>query len=121
SVEPIHHRVYEIGYGVQDIAPEQAALLFFFLLRVILRLFLCGAVFIFHWLQPPSYGGVPPASLRPCASFRPQQFLYFLPLPQGQGSLRPTFWEADTLRGCRGWSPARCASTGLACSTRSGV
>ena len=24
-------------------------------------------------------------------SFLPQQFLYFLPLPQGQGSLRPTF------------------------------
>src|ERR687886_286019 len=22
----------------------------------------------------------------------PWQFLYFLPLPQGQGSLRPTFW-----------------------------
>ena len=27
----------------------------------------------------------------------PQHFLYFLPLPQGQGSLRPTFW---TRRGC---------------------
>ena len=24
--------------------------------------------------------------------FLPQQYLYLLPLPQGQGSLRPTFW-----------------------------
>jgi hypothetical protein len=24
-------------------------------------------------------------------NYRPQQFLYFLPLPQGHGSLRPTF------------------------------
>ena len=28
----------------------------------------------------------------------PQHFLYFLPLPQGQGSLRPTFWPF--LTGC---------------------
>ena len=28
---------------------------------------------------------------------RPQHCLYFFPLPQGQGSLRPIFW---TLRGC---------------------
>ena len=27
---------------------------------------------------------------------RPQQFLYFLPLPQGQGSLRPTFGPVRT-------------------------
>ena len=27
--------------------------------------------------------------------FLPQQFLYFLPLPQGQGSLRPT-WTGAT-------------------------
>src|ERR1017187_2364780 len=36
---------------------------------------------------------VPPASdfwQRGC-NYRPQQCLYFLPLPQGQGSLRPTF------------------------------
>ncbi len=25
----------------------------------------------------------------------PQQFLNFLPLPQGQGSLRPTFWTSE--------------------------
>ena len=28
----------------------------------------------------------------PPAFSRPWQFLYFFPLPQGQGSLRPTFW-----------------------------
>ena len=30
----------------------------------------------------------------------PQHFLYFLPLPQGQGSLRPTFWAAVLRTGC---------------------
>jgi hypothetical protein len=33
------------------------------------------------------------------SSYIPQHFLYFLPLPQGQGSLRPTFL-ADFLTGC---------------------
>ena len=28
---------------------------------------------------------------RPANFYFPQQFLYFLPLPQGHGSLRPTF------------------------------
>lgn len=28
-----------------------------------------------------------------CYSLRPWQCLYFLPLPQGQGSLRPTFFS----------------------------
>ena len=55
------------------------------------------------------------------STFFPQQVLYFLPLPQGQGSLRPTFSEAFTLRGSRGASPATRASTGLAACTRSGV
>ena len=55
------------------------------------------------------------------STFFPQQFLYFLPLPQGQGSLRPTFSEAFTLRGSRGASLATRASTGLAACTRSGV
>jgi len=31
----------------------------------------------------------------PSYLFLPQQFLYFLPLPQGQGSLRPT-WTVFT-------------------------
>src|SRR3954447_2456014 len=31
-----------------------------------------------------------PMRPRPHAAFFPQHFLYFLPLPQGQGSLRPT-------------------------------
>src|SRR5450432_2842946 len=30
------------------------------------------------------------------ANYLPQQFLYFLPLPQGQGSLRPTFGPVRT-------------------------
>src|SRR5450432_1991488 len=30
------------------------------------------------------------------AGYLPQQFLYFLPLPQGQGSLRPTFGPVRT-------------------------
>ena len=30
------------------------------------------------------------------SQFRPQHFLYFLPLPQGQGWLRPTLGEART-------------------------
>src|SRR5437868_15399886 len=34
----------------------------------------------------------------PLCFFR-QQFLNFLPLPQGQGSLRPTFFLASGLRG----------------------
>lgn len=34
-------------------------------------------------------------------SFAPQHFLYFLPLPQGQGSLRPTRGLA-----LAGWLPA---------------
>jgi len=29
-----------------------------------------------------------------CVFFKPQQFLYFFPLPQGQGSLRPTLARA---------------------------
>jgi hypothetical protein len=29
-------------------------------------------------------------------NYRPQQCLYFLPLPQGQGSLRPTFGPVRT-------------------------
>ena len=32
----------------------------------------------------------------PCRDYRPQQCLYFLPLPQGQGSLRPTFGPVRT-------------------------
>jgi hypothetical protein len=51
----------------------------------------------------------------------PQQFLYFFPLPQGQGSFRPTFFMADAFLGCRGPSPASRASVGLAVWTRSGV
>jgi hypothetical protein len=35
-------------------------------------------------------GGAPPLSISRYA-MRPQQFLYFFPLPQGHGSLRPTF------------------------------
>ena|ERR1043165_5752495 len=34
--------------------------------------------------------------------FTPQHFLYFLPDPQGQGSLRPTFAPLRT-RCCTGW------------------
>ena len=30
-------------------------------------------------------------AMRENYEFAPQHFLYFLPLPQGQGSLRPTF------------------------------
>src|SRR5438874_11232633 len=35
-------------------------------------------------------GDAPPLSMY-CYAVRPQQFLYFFPLPQGHGSLRPTF------------------------------
>ena len=41
-----------------------------------------------------------PCPLKPGSTpppYLPQQFLYFFPLPQGQGSLRPIFW---TRRGC---------------------
>src|SRR5437588_12165070 len=38
------------------------------------------------------YGGGASLTLREkLHATRPQQFLYFLPLPQGHGSLRPTF------------------------------
>src|SRR5262249_12985902 len=33
-------------------------------------------------------------------AFRMQQFLYFLPLPQGHGSLRPTFWLRLRIGSC---------------------
>ena len=33
--------------------------------------------------------------------FLPQQFLYFLPLPQGQGSLRPTWTGATNILDAR--------------------
>jgi hypothetical protein len=38
--------------------------------------------------------------------YAPWHFLYFLPLPQGQGSLRPTLAEAGVLAGVEGL-PAR--------------
>ena len=34
---------------------------------------------------------------KPSYLFLPQQFLYFLPLPQGQGSLRPTWTDATKI------------------------
>ena len=46
---------------------------------------------------PRSGGSLSVASAFISASYRPQHCLYFFPLPQGQGSLRPIFW---TFRGC---------------------
>src|SRR5699024_3310145 len=50
-------------------------------------------------------------------SLRPQHFLYFRPLPQGPGSLRPTFF---TLRGCffRESSPPAFSPDSLATRSR---
>ena len=47
---------------------------------------------------------------------RPQQFLYFLPLPQGQGSLRPIFF---TLRGCFFTVPSPPTLSDVVLATRS--
>ena len=47
----------------------------------------------------------------------PQHFLYFLPLPQGQGSLRPTFWPF--LTGCFLTVPSLPALSPVTLATRS--
>ena len=49
-------------------------------------------------------------------AFLPQQFLYFLPLPQGQGSLRPIFC---TRRGCFFTVPSPPTLSPVALATRS--
>ena len=49
-------------------------------------------------------------------AFLPQQFLYFLPEPQGQGSLRPIFW---TRRGCFFTVPSPPTLSPVALATRS--
>src|ERR1035437_620402 len=48
----------------------------------------------------------------------PQQFLYFLPLPQGQGSLRPTFGPVRTGLAFSATAAAASLTTspGLACA-----
>ena len=48
----------------------------------------------------------------------PWHFLYFLPLPQGQGSLRPTFLP---VRRCVGWFDAPAPATGYLRSGFSGM
>ena len=47
-------------------------------------------------------------------SKRPWQFLYFLPLPQGQGSLRPTFFSTRM-----GWVTCFCCVSLCDCASRS--
>jgi hypothetical protein len=42
----------------------------------------------------------------------PQHFLYFFPLPQGQGSLRPTFGAELRMRWTTSWSSGAARLTG---------
>ncbi len=50
-----------------------------------------GKVFILHF----SVFALSRMKTRPtCLFYLPQHFLYFFPLPHGQGSLRPTFFSA---------------------------
>ena len=52
--------------------------------------------------EAESIGGSEPHDGAHSAASRPWQFLYFLPLPQGQGSLRPTFFSTCTGEGRAG-------------------
>ena len=64
---------------------------------------------------------LPPFSIngRKIAYSAPWHFLYFLPLPQGQGSLRPTF---SPVRRWAAWAaspaPANCAASSSRCFLR---
>ena len=58
--------------------------------------------------------------------YAPQQFLYFLPLPQGQGLFRPTFWAATAGRFLAGsssspWEAAVGVATCFFSGTRSAL
>src|SRR3990170_1151931 len=58
--------------------------------------------------------------LRAACYAAPWHFLYFLPLPQGQGSLRPTFGSSRLTCRMTSSPPVR-AGRGVPCLTRGGA